>query len=118
MTSIPHGSRAADRLLAAAAMPLPGLPLDPAGVVAGAPAAGLRPLAEISGIEVGLWELTEGTVTDVEDDEIFVVLTGRGRLLFDDGSCLALVPGTVVRLGAGDRTTWEISETLRKLYLG
>jgi hypothetical protein len=29
----------------------------------------------------------------------------------------ALRPGVVVRLAAGDRTTWELTGRLRKLYL-
>lgn len=67
--------------------------------------------------EVGIWELTPGVVTDVESDEVFVVVAGRGAVIFADGSSIELRPGTVVRLVAGDRTTWEITETLRKVYL-
>jgi uncharacterized cupin superfamily protein len=71
----------------------------------------------VGGTEVGVWELTPGTVTDVEADEVFVVLSGHGILTFEDGSSLGLRAGTVVRLVAGDRTRWEITETLRKVYL-
>jgi hypothetical protein len=67
--------------------------------------------------EIGLWEAGPGTDTDVEGDEVFVVLSGAGRIGFEDGSAIDLRPGVVVRLHAGDRTTWEVTERLRKLYL-
>lgn len=69
------------------------------------------------GLEIGLWEAGPGRDVDTEVDEIFLVLTGVGTVTFDDGSAIALRPGVLVRLVAGDRTTWEISERLRKLYL-
>ncbi len=68
--------------------------------------------------EVGLWEAGPGTDTDVEADEVFLVLTGEGTVTFEDGSTVDLRPGTLVRLVAGDRTTWEVRERLRKLYVG
>jgi len=74
-------------------------------------------LATHAGVEVGLWEAGPGTDADVEDDELFVVLSGEGEVAFDDGSTIALGPGVLVRLHAGDRTTWTITRRLRKLYL-
>lgn len=67
--------------------------------------------------EVGLWEAGPGTDTDVEADEVFLVLGGRGTVRFEDGSEIDLRPGVLVRLHAGDRTTWVVSERLRKLYV-
>jgi uncharacterized cupin superfamily protein len=37
---------------------------------------------------------------------------------FEDGSALAVGPGTVVRLHAGDRTVWRVTQALRKVYVG
>jgi hypothetical protein len=68
-------------------------------------------------LEVGLWEAGPGTDTDVEVDELFLVLAGAGTVTFADGSSIALRPGVLVRLREGDRTTWEITERLRKVYL-
>jgi uncharacterized protein len=68
-------------------------------------------------VEIGLWEAGPGTDTDTEADEVFLVLAGEGRVAFEDGSTIALRPGVLVRLRAGDRTTWTITERLRKLYL-
>jgi len=71
----------------------------------------------VTQVEVGLWEAGPGTDTDVEADEVFLVLSGTGTVTFDDGSAIDLRPGVLVRLHEGDRTTWEIGERLRKLYL-
>jgi uncharacterized protein len=71
----------------------------------------------VTQVEVGLWEAGPGRDTDVEADEVFLVLTGAGSVTFDDGSAIDLRPGVLVRLHEGDRTTWAISERLRKLYL-
>jgi uncharacterized cupin superfamily protein len=112
-------STAATRLLCAdaAALDLPEDALDPTTVLAGAPQASFLALGERQGSEIGVWELTEGEVADVEADEVFVVLSGRGSVQFEDGSALALGPGTVVRLHAGDRTVWRVTQALRKVYV-
>jgi uncharacterized protein len=68
-------------------------------------------------LEVGLWEAGPGTDTDVEVDELFLVLAGAGTVTFADGSAVDLRPGVLVRLREGDRTTWEITERVRKLYV-
>jgi uncharacterized cupin superfamily protein len=56
-------------------------------------------------------------VRDVETDEVFLVLDGRGTVEFEDGEVIFLESGAVVRLHAGDRTIWTIYEPLRKLYI-
>lgn len=71
----------------------------------------------VTQVEVGLWEAGPGTDTDVEADEVFLVLSGAGAVAFEDGSAIDLRPGVLVRLHEGDRTRWEITERLRKLYL-
>ena len=45
------------------------------------------------------------------------MLSGAGTVTFDDGSAIELRPGVLVRLHDGDRTTWTITERLRKLWL-
>ncbi|WP_406830597.1 cupin domain-containing protein [Pedococcus sp. KACC 23699] len=92
-------------------------PVPPATVVHGDPRAGTRTLASVVGAEVGVWELTAGTVTDVEVDEVFVVLSGSATLTFDDGEVIELGPGVTVHLRAGDRTTWAVHAPLRKVYI-
>ena len=92
-------------------------PIDPGAVVDGRPAAGSRALATVAGAEVGIWEHTVGTSTDVEVDEVFVVLAGRGTVAFEDGEVIDLAPGVAVRLTAGERTTWRVEDALRKVYV-
>ena len=86
-------------------------------VLEGSPSASAIALAAIGDVEVGLWEMTPGAMRDVEAEEIFLVVDGRGKVEFDDGEVLDLEAGAVVHLRAGDRTTWTVYEPLRKLYL-
>ena len=73
-------------------------------------------LDSIAGLVCGVWEHSTGISTDVEQDEMFVVIAGRGRIILDDGSVLELQPGTVGVLRAGEQTRWEIDEPLRKVW--
>ena len=46
------------------------------------------------------------------------MLSGSGTVSFDDdGEEVELRPGSVVRLRAGERTTWVVRETIRKIYV-
>ncbi|MFF7294148.1 cupin domain-containing protein [Microbacterium sp. NPDC008134] len=94
-------------------------PLPASDVVAGDPTTAVHPLSLIRGTEVGIWEMTPGTASDVETDEVFVVLSGRARIAFDDPALadLDVAPGSVVRLAEGQRTVWTVTETLRKIYI-
>lgn len=86
--------------------------------VSGTPQTAATALGEFGGMEVGVWEMTPGVMTDVEADEVFVVVAGSGSVEFADGSpTLHLGPGSVVRLKAGTSTVWTVTETLRKVYL-
>ena len=112
---MPDDPIAASRLLSA---DLGAEHLEPDGVSEALLTAGRTLLEDDpAGAEVGLWEAGPGVDTDTEVDELFVVLSGVGTVTFDDASTIALRPGVLVRLRAGDRTTWEITERLRKLYL-
>ena len=90
-------------------------------IVAGAPRVREATLVERDGVEIGVWELSPGTVTDVEVDEVSVVIAGDATLeILDDGggrTTHELRPGTVFRLEAGMRTIWTVRETLRKVYV-
>ena len=91
-------------------------PIDAAQVVSGSPSAGAVGLGEFDSREYGVWEHTVGVSTDVEVDEIFVVLKGSAILSFEDGSSVELRAGSVGRLREGQRTTWDVREVLRKIY--
>lgn len=74
-------------------------------------------LDALGGTEVGVWSMDPGTERDTETDEVFVVLAGRGTVTFEDGEVVTLAPGVAVRLRAGERTTWTVTETVRKVYV-
>jgi uncharacterized cupin superfamily protein len=78
---------------------------------------GVAVLAEASFVDVGVWEHPRGVSTDVEADEVFVVLQGVGRVVLSDGDVLDLRPGVVGVLTAGTATTWIIDEPLAKVWL-
>ena len=92
-------------------------PLPPEEAVDGSPTAAVLTLDTVAGAEVGLWEMTEGTARDTEVDEVFVVVSGSGHVTFEDGQRLDLAPGVAVRLSAGERTAWTVTETLRKVWV-
>lgn len=94
-------------------------PLPADEVIAGAPTTAVHELATLGGVEVGIWEMTPGTATDTETDEVFVVLSGRATIAFASSGLpdLEVGPGSVVRLAEGMRTTWTVTQTLRKVYV-
>jgi Predicted enzyme of the cupin superfamily len=86
-------------------------------VASGAPTVGLHALGRFGDHDVGVWEMTPGAMTDTEKDEVFVVLSGAATIEFLDTDTWMLVgPGDVVRLEAGTRTAWTVTQTLRKVY--
>lgn len=94
-------------------------PLPADEVLTGAPTTAVRELTTIGGVEVGIWEMTPGTATDTESDEVFIVLSGHATIAFASTGLpdLEVGPGSVVRLAEGMRTTWTVTETLRKVYV-
>ena len=75
------------------------------------------PLTRLGDAQIGTWQMAPGTDHDTEVDEVFVVLAGHGTVTFEDGEVVELRPGVAVRLRAGERTTWVVTETLRKVYV-
>ena len=92
--------------------------LDPSTILEGAPEIREALLWESPDGRVlrGVWEITPGVVTDVEEDELFVVVTGRATVEVDGGPTLELAPGVLGILDRGARTTWTVHETLRKVF--
>ena len=99
----------------AATVVLPLEPLPAEQVVEGSPHTGYVELTDT----IGVWEHTPGVSTDVEADEVFVVLSGSATVSFDDPALepIELRAGSVARLTAGMRTVWTVRETLRKVYI-
>lgn len=93
-------------------------------IVSGTPRQGTAELGTLGGAELGIWELRDGTVTDTEVDEFFVVLSGEAVIEFLDEPGTGSAPrsitvraGDVVRLVAGVRTRWTVRDHIRKVYI-
>lgn len=69
------------------------------------------------GLEVGVWEHSVGTSTDTYDDEVFVVIEGRGTVTDQHGNVIELAPGVVGVLHPEDVTTWVVTEPIRKVWI-
>jgi len=93
-------------------------PLDPSQIVDGAPdvAEKITWSSPDGRRHRGVWQHTPGVSTDVEVDEIFVVVSGRATIEVEGGPTLEVGPGDVGILEAGARTTWRVHETLRKVF--
>ncbi|HUV47491.1 MAG TPA: cupin domain-containing protein [Actinomycetes bacterium] len=92
-------------------------PLDASQVVSGNPQVSTYELLDSDALAVGIWQHTAGVSTDVEVEEIFVVLSGRATIEVAGGPTLEVGPGDVGVLEAGAQTTWTIHEDLRKIYI-
>ena len=68
-------------------------------------------------LRTGVWTHPVGISTDVEVDEVFVVISGKGRVVLKDGRVLHLSPGVVGTLIEGEETRWEIDEPLKKVWI-
>lgn len=105
--------------VAALALFVPVEPVPTEQVVSGSPSTGVVVLGEFAGHEFGVWEMTPGQMTDVENDEFFVVVAGAASVEFvDTGVTVELVPGSVLTLEIGARTIWSVTQTLRKVWMG
>jgi uncharacterized cupin superfamily protein len=101
----------------ALSQPLEPDPLDPGQVIAGDPQVSALPILDGEELAVGIWEHSAGESTDVEADEVFVVLRGRATVAVAGGPTLEVGPGDVAVLEAGAETTWTVHEDLRKIYV-
>ena len=83
---------------------------------------GLRDCINTDNFDAGVWTHSVGTSHDVEVDEIFVILEGKGEvdILDDNGikvKTLILSPGAFGCLKVGTKTEWRIQEPLKKVYV-
>jgi uncharacterized protein len=100
---------------------LPLAPAEVSGILSGEPRIAQAETGVWNGIATGVWEITPGVVSDVELDELFVVLSGKATVevkatVEREGTTFTIAAGDFVRLYAGMQTVWTIHETLRKVY--
>jgi len=94
-------------------------PVEPAKVIEGSPTTGYRELGVWQGVEVGIWEMTPGSMRDTEVEEMFVVVAGEAtltRLIGGTEVSVELSPGVVCHLEAGEENRWDVRVSLRKIY--
>ena len=98
-------------------------PLEPTGPRAGAdrgtPMTATRVLHDDGPLQVGIWECTPGgwSIERRTNTETVHILAGRGRITDADGTAHELAPGVAMVLPRGWSGRWDITETLRKLYV-
>ena len=105
------------RVIHAARVEVPLEPIAPAQVQEGRPRSGVVTVPAVDGLAAGIWEHTAGVSTDVETDELFVVLTGRATIEVEGGPTLEVGPGDLGVLEAGARTRWVVHKALRKVFV-
>ena len=97
--------------------------LEPAGVREGAdsgnPEMALKEISSSDGIDVGIWECTPGgwAIVNRPNTEICSIVSGKGIITDADGTRRYLETGTVLTLPKGWSGRWDITETLRKVYV-
>ena len=88
----------------------------PNRVLAGNPVSSSLPLPGNSKVAYGIWQIMPGMAIEVAPAGMFVVLSGRATVAVDDGPTYDIGPGDVCFWDGGERTTWTVHETLRKVY--
>ena len=99
------------------------LELSPVGPRAGAdqgnPQVSAHVISNDGSIQVGVWECTPGgwPIVDRQDTEVATIVSGAGTVTDADGTEQVLVPGSVITLPKGWSGRWDLTETLRKVYV-
>jgi hypothetical protein len=88
----------------------------------GEPSTGFIDVAVVGDTTVGIWEMTAGSMRDIEADEVFVVISGEAtvELIGEDGQVtrtIELRAGSLCRLETGMLTRWHVPVALRKVYI-
>ena len=65
----------------------------------------------------GVWECAPGSFTwEYTWNETIYLLEGHIQITNSDGSKTAVSPGDLIFVPSGTKTTWEITEHVRKVY--
>ncbi|MGY9055817.1 MAG: cupin domain-containing protein [Alphaproteobacteria bacterium] len=110
-TSIPS-------ILGAATMPLKAAG-QRAGADKGDPQVSAAEISNKDGIKVGVWECSPGgwPIENRADTEVATILSGRATITDADGTTRELVAGSVIDLPKGWTGRWDVTETVRKIYV-
>jgi uncharacterized cupin superfamily protein len=91
----------------------------PARIIEGDPRCGEHVLVDLPGLEIGVWEVTEGRFASSKPEvgEVMHFVSGAGELTHPDGSTTRIAPGVTVSLRAGWSGEWHVTEPVRKVYV-
>jgi uncharacterized cupin superfamily protein len=88
------------------------------GTVTGSPTESARVLHSDAAGRTGVWECTPGRFESARegDTELMHFIAGSGTITSADGVVHDIRPGAVLVAPDGWRGTWDIRETVRKVY--
>ena len=98
------------------------LPLESRGprtpALAGTPVESVQVLHRDAGGRSGVWECTPGRFESarIGDTELMYFLAGSATITSADGTVYDIHPGVTLVAPDGWRGTWDIRETVRKVY--
>jgi uncharacterized cupin superfamily protein len=81
------------------------------------PSTGSVVVGTVDDMAVGVWDHTVGSSTDIEDDEVFVVISGRVTVVEEGYGETTFGPSDIGILRAGAKTEWIVHEPLRKVWI-
>ncbi len=87
-------------------------------VLAGTPVEAVRVLHTDAGGRSGIWECTPGRFESARsgDAELMHFIAGEGTITTADGTVHDIRPGVVFVAPDGWRGTWDVRQTVRKIY--
>jgi uncharacterized protein len=94
-------------------------PDEPLEVVRGDPRASVLELYRDEVVECGVWEVTPGEFAWENKDyaEHMYVLCGDATATSEGGATIELRPGVSFVAPSGWRGSWDVRETVRKIYV-
>jgi uncharacterized cupin superfamily protein len=86
-------------------------------VVSGNPATREVELGRVGRTSFGLWEQSPGRAAGRGPAEVFVVLSGSCHLHINGAEPILLAQGSICQTASDAYVDWDVTHTLRKLYL-
>ena len=89
------------------------------GADQGDPQVSATEISNANGIQVGVWECTAGgwPVVDRPNTEVASILSGKATITDANGNEVLLEAGSIVTLPKGWTGRWDVTETVRKVYV-
>ena len=89
------------------------------GAIAGEPVESALVLHQDEHLQIGIWECSPGTFPGarIGYNELMVFVKGAGTITTEGGEALPIGPGTVYPSLDGWKATWDVTETVRKVYV-